>query len=356
MRLDPGARQDIQQPHLRGALRILHVSSTSTVSGANRYAFDLAAGQKDLGHEPIVAMPADPGTAFDFARPDIAKVVLGKPRAFSFLSALYRTKPDIVHCHDGTAARWLRIAPFRPPTLVTLHIRYKPPTMSHFDGVHMLADWQREALSSFKGRIAKVNNWTPNIAPSSPQVISAAREAAGAGPNDFLVVYVGRLEHVKGVDLLIDAFRALPGAKLKLAVVGVGLDAAAMNARGAGDPRIRFIGYSSTPTAWYGAADLLVMPSRREPFALVALEAMACEAPIVATSVDGFPEMFRGREDCLVATESTAALSDAIAQRAARKTAQGIVRDSYDMARFERKSGVAAITRFYDDVIAAKRG
>ena len=340
---------------MRGGLRILHVSSTSTVSGANRYAFDLAAGQKDLGHEAIVAMPADPGTAFDFARPDIAKVVLGKPRAFSFLSNLYKAKADIVHCHDGTAARWLRVAPFRPPTLTTLHIRYKPATMSHFDGVHMLADWQRDTLSTFKGKIAKVNNWTPNIAPSNPQTIAAAREAAGAGPDDFLVVYVGRLEHVKGVDLLIDAFRALPGEKLKLAVVGVGLDEAAMNARGAGDPRIRFIGYSNTPTAWYGAADLLVMPSRREPFALVALEAMACQAPIVATNVDGFPEMFRGREDCLVATESPAALTEAIAQRAARKTSPGIVRDSYEMARFERKAGVAAITRFYDEVIAAKR-
>lgn len=340
---------------MRGALRILHVSSTSTVSGANRYAFDLAAGQKDLGHEPIVAMPADPGTAFDFARPDIAKIVLGKPRAFSFLSNLYKARADIVHCHDGTAARWLRVAPFRPPSLTTLHIRYKPATMSHFDGVHMLADWQREALSTFKGKVVKVNNWTPNIAPSSPQAIAAAREAAGAGPDDFLVVYVGRLEHVKGVDLLIDAFRALPGDRLKLAIVGVGLDEAAMNARGAGDPRIRFIGYSNAPTAWYGAADLLVMPSRREPFALVALEAMACHAPIIATNIDGFPEMFRGREDCLVATESPAALSEAIAQRAARKTAPGIVRDAYDMARFERKAGVAAITRFYDEVIAARR-
>ena len=92
------------------------------MSGANRYAFDLAAGQKDLGHEPIVAMPADPGTAFDFARKDVRSVVIGKPRAFSFLKTMYALKPDIVHCHDGTAARWLRFAPFRPPALVTLHI------------------------------------------------------------------------------------------------------------------------------------------------------------------------------------------------------------------------------------------
>lgn len=325
------------------------------MSGANRYAFDLAAGQKDLGHEPIVAMPADPGTAFDFARKDVRSVVIGKPRAFSFLKTMYALKPDIVHCHDGTAARWLRFAPFRPPALVTLHIRYKPATMSHFEGVHMLADWQREALAGFRGRIQKVNNWTPSIAPSSAEAIAAAREAAGADAGNFLVVYVGRLEHVKGVDLLIDGFRSLPDPNLRLAIVGVGLDEAAMNARGTGDPRIKFIGYSNMPTAWYGAADLLTMPSRREPFALVALEAMACSAPIIATTVDGFSEMFRGREDCLVTPESAPALAEAIAVWAARKTAPGIMRDSYDMARFQREAGVAAVTKFYGDVIAARQ-
>ncbi len=337
-------------------MRILHVTSTSTVSGANRYAFDLAAGQKDLGHEPIVAMPAKPGTAFDFAREDVRSAVIGDPRALSFLKIMYGLKPDIVHCHDGTAARWLRYAPFRPPALVTLHIRYKPATMSNFDGVHLLADWQHDALSGFRGEIAKVNNWIPNVAASTPDAIAAAREAAGASADAFLVVFVGRLENVKGVDLLIDGFRALPDPRLRLAVVGVGMDEAAMKARGDGDPRIRFIGYSSTPTAWYGAADLLVMPSRREPFALVALEAMACGAPIVATRIDGFPEMFRGREDCLVEPESPSALSNAISLRAARKRSPGIVRDAYNMTRFERTTGVAAVTRFYDDVIAARRG
>lgn len=336
-------------------MRILHVSSTSTISGANRYAFDLAAGQKDLGHEPVVAMPAKPGAAFDFAREDVQRIALGNPRAFSFMAAVNRVKPDIIHCHDGTAARWIRFTPFRPPALVTLHIRYKPATMSRFEGVHMLADWQAPALSKFRGKVAKVNNWTPNIALATPEAIAATREASGAGPDDFLAVFVGRLERVKGIDLLIDAFKGLDNPKLKLAVVGVGLDEVETRARGANDPRIKFMGYSNMPMAWYGAADLVVMPSRREPFALVALEAMAAGAPIIATRQDGFPEMFRDRPDCLVDTESAPALAEAIAARAARKTNAGIVRDNYDMSRFERKAGVAAVTRFYDDVIATKR-
>lgn len=336
-------------------MRILHVSATSTVSGANRYAFDLAAGQKDLGHDPIVVMPRFPGTAFDFARSDVERTAFGYPRAFSFLSAMWRAKADIIHCHDGTAARWVQYAPFRPPSIITLHIRYKPRTMAHFDGIHMLADWQIETLASFKGVVKKVNNWTPDIAPASDAVVAETRTAAGAGPEDFLVVFIGRLDHVKGVDLLIDGFKRLSNPRLNLAIVGVGLQEAEIRALAAGDDRIRFMGYSNTPAAWYGAADLVAMPSRREPFALVALEAMACRAPIIVSNVDGFAEMFRDRVDCLLPPENAAAIAEAIATRAAAKTTPAIARDTFDMTRFERKAGVATVTSFYKDVIASTR-
>ena len=336
-------------------MRILHVSGTSTLSGANRYAFDLAAGQKDLGHEPIVAMAASPGTAFDFARDDVAHIRLGPSRALSFFAAAHKAKADIIHCHCGSAARWIRFMPMRPPAVMTLHIRFKK-TMDRFEGVHMLADWQAPALSSFKGKIVKINNWTPTIAEADAAAIAEARALASASADDFLVVAVGRVESfVKGLDLLIDAVRSLPDPRLKVAIVGVGKDEAELRQRAAGDERIRFIGYSNTPAAWYGAADLVAMPSRREPFALVALEAMACRVPIVAAEVDGFGEMFENRRDCLVKPFDAAALADAIKLRAERKTAPGIVRDSYDMTRFDRRAGVAAVTRFYDEVISARQ-
>jgi glycosyltransferase involved in cell wall biosynthesis len=238
---------------------------------------------------------------------------------------------------------------------MTLHIRFKK-TMDRFEGVHMLADWQAPALASFKGKVVKINNWTPTIAEVDAAATAEARTLAGASADDFLVVAVGRVESfVKGLDLLIDAIRSLPDPKLKLAIVGVGKDEGELRQRAAGDDRIRFIGYSNTPAAWYGAADLVAMPSRREPFALVALEAMACGVPIVAAEVDGFGEMFRDRRDCLVKPFEMPPLADAIRLRAAAKTAPGIVRDSYDMSRFDRRAGVAAITRFYDEVIAARR-
>lgn len=336
-------------------MRILHVSSTSTVSGANRYAFDLAAGQKDLGHDPVVAMPANPGAAFKFAREDVERISLGNPRFFSFLAAVRRAKADILHCHDGTVARWARFVPSRPPALVTLHIRYKPSAMSHFDGVHVLADWQAKGLNGFAGKVAQIGNWVPKIAEADSESTEAARKKAGAKPDDFLVVFLGRLERVKGVDLLIDAVRSLPDKDLKVAIVGGGEDEQEIRDRASGEPRILFAGYSDRPAEWYGAADVVVMPSRSEPFALVALEAMACGAPILASNVDGFGEIFRDKPELLVPTEDPASLAAAIARRKAAKTSAGPVRLRYDMSRFQRPAGIAAVTRFYDEVISHKR-
>jgi glycosyltransferase involved in cell wall biosynthesis len=299
-------------------------------------------------------MPRKPGDAFRFGDgdSDSERIKIGDPRALSFLAAVRRAKPDLIHCHDGTAARWTRFMPFRPKAMMTLHQTYKPATMDHFDGIHALADWQAPDLAGFRGKVARINNWMPTLALASTAEIAQARALAGATLVDFLLVYLGRLEEVKGVHNLISAFRALPDPKLKLAIVGGGADEAALREQAKGETRITFMGHSSRPAAWYGAADLMVMPSRREPFALVALEAMACGAPILASNVDGFAEIFRDRPDCLIAPQDVGALSVGIAERAAHKAQPLIVRDHYDMARFDRALGVAAVTRFSHEIVS----
>jgi glycosyltransferase involved in cell wall biosynthesis len=149
--------------------------------------------------------------------------------------------------------------------------------------------------------------------------------------------------------------RLLPDEHIRLAVVGVGKDEAEIRERARGEPRITFAGYSRSPAEWYGAADLVAMPSRAEPFALVALEAMASGAPIVASNVDGFAEIFRDRMDMLVPSEDPAALAAAIARGKARKDRGGAMRARYDMSRFQRLPGIAAVTRFYKEIIPRKR-
>lgn len=337
-------------------MKIVHVCSTSAISGANRYAFDLAAGQVALGHDVTVVTPEKPGDSLDLKPPEVKQVSYGGIYAVGLITTLMRMKADILHTHGGKAVKWLRIMPARPPVVSSLHIRFKANAMSHVDGVHALADWQMDGVKGFRGPVRKVNNWTPRLKESPPGAAEARRAEAGANPDTPLAVFLGRLDPVKGVDTLIRAFRqvALPNARL--AIVGEGSERATLEAMAAGDERIVFMGYSNAPADWYRAADILVMPSRREPFSLVCLEAMAYDAPLLVSDVDGFQEIFRDRPDNRYPEGDAEALAARITARLAAKVPGVITRDTYDMSRFNREAGVAAVTDFYREVRAAKLG
>lgn len=102
-------------------------------------------------------------------------------------------------------------------------------------------------------------------------------------------VAVGRLVYQKGFDRLIDIVKHLPEEDLCL-VIGDGplrsdLHSRARNA-GVGE-RLRFMGFSDNPWAWMSGSDTLLMPSRTEGMPNVALEALACGTPVIATPESG---------------------------------------------------------------------
>ena len=337
-------------------MKILHVCSTSAISGANRYAFDLAAGQVALGHDVTVVTPEKPGDSLDLKPPEVKQVSYGGIYALGLITTLMGLKGDILHTHGGKAVKWLRLMPARPPVVSSLHIRFKANAMAHVDGIHALADWQMDGTKSFRGPVKKVNNWTPALKASPPGAAEDRRAEAGAGPATPLAVYVGRLDPVKGVDTLIRAFRKVANPEARLAIVGDGSERAQLEAMAASDSRIAFMGYSKVPADWYRAADLLVMPSRNEPFSLVCLEAMAAGTPLLVSDVDGFQEIFRDRPDNRYPEGNADILAARITERLAAKVPGQITRDTYDMTRFDRAAGIAAITDFYKEVRAAKLG
>jgi N-acetyl-alpha-D-glucosaminyl L-malate synthase BshA len=57
------------------------------------------------------------------------------------------------------------------------------------------------------------------------------------------------------------------------------------------ESKVHFLGKQDNIEEWIGIADLLLLPSETESFGLVALEAMACEVPVVASKVGGLPEV-----------------------------------------------------------------
>jgi glycosyltransferase involved in cell wall biosynthesis len=127
-------------------------------------------------------------------------------------------------------------------------------------------------------------------APVSGEERAAARERAGAAGGRPLFLFVGRLEREKGVATLLEAWRrARLGTDAVLAFAGEGPLRGAVEA--AGMQTLGFVDQDELP-ALYAAADALVLPSIatamfREPWGLVANEAMHHGTPVLASDAVG---------------------------------------------------------------------
>jgi D-inositol-3-phosphate glycosyltransferase len=131
----------------------------------------------------------------------------------------------------------------------------------------------------------------------SPGSRAGARQALGLGSGPLLL-FVGRIQALKGLDLGVEALARLERTDARLVVVGgpSGREGTATQAAverravelGVAD---RIVWVAPQPhhllASYYRAADVCIVPSRSESFGLVALEAMACGTPVIASDVGG---------------------------------------------------------------------
>ena len=154
----------------------------------------------------------------------------------------------------------------------------------------------------------------------------AARQALGLSSTTDLLLYVGRLQALKGVELALETLIALRdgGSDTSLAIIGgpSGPDGpttlSRLHARVAEAgviDRVLFVAPQShvSLSTWMRAANVTLVPSRSESFGLVALESSSCGTPVVASAVGGLLTLVQaGVNGALVATRDPAAWADAV--------------------------------------------
>jgi len=111
--------------------------------------------------------------------------------------------------------------------------------------------------------------------------------------------------------------REFPHARL--VCVGEGAERRALEAQAASlqlNDAVRFVGYRSDVDAWLALADVMVLPSFYEGLPLAAIEALAARTPVVATAVDGTPEVVvHGKTGLTVPAGDPYALAEAVTRQ-----------------------------------------
>ena len=120
-----------------------------------------------------------------------------------------------------------------------------------------------------------------------------ARSEAGLASSAFTALFVGSGFARKGLATAIEGFAASSDRQSRLVVLGKGdaREYRALAARLGVAGRVAWLGARDDPERWYAAADIVVLPSRYEPFGNVHLEALAAGLPVVASARAGGAEV-----------------------------------------------------------------
>jgi D-inositol-3-phosphate glycosyltransferase len=180
---------------------------------------------------------------------------------------------------------------------------------TEIDRSHML-----EAYAASARKIVVVPGGV-NLEMFAPGDRQAARRSLGLGPEPTLL-FVGRIQRLKGIDILIRAaadLREEIGPLRVLIVGGTGDEGGRQVSEEAREMArlraevdefhlgsvVQFLGGVEQPrlAEYYRAADVTVMPSTYESFGLVAVESMACGTPVVASRVGGLATIVRDGEN-----------------------------------------------------------
>jgi glycosyltransferase involved in cell wall biosynthesis len=309
---------------MKPRLGLLLVSHATVLAGAEEHVLQLLRGLDRRYFQLYLACTPELAGLFGKDLPSDVEIVRVNPNRLSDLrsvwrlrTAIHRWKIDILHSHMFRASLfasplgWLCDVPV---IIETPHVRefwrrgwlkskyfvdrLVGKLVDHYIAVSSAnARYLIEEKKLPARKIRVINNGcTVDRFYPDRSVPTGMRRALGIEEHHFVLVVLGRLEPQKGHHILLNAMpqilRQFPDARL--VCVGDGalrtkleLQADVLGIREA----VHFVGYQRNTPDWLALADVSVLPSNYEGLPLVAIESLAAGRPMVATAVDGTPDV-----------------------------------------------------------------
>ncbi len=236
---------------------------------------------------------------------------------YSLTSFLKKQKPDIVNLHfpdDVSIYLWLSRIFYKLPLVINIHGNdlhiFSKKFFHKFFIKSLLNDSEKIIVNSkyMKDDMLSVTNIESSkivIIPNGIDVsyISTISEQKYI-KSDYLF-FVGRFVHKKGVDILIRAFKQIKNNDLKLVIEGKGEEKEKIEKLILEldlSERIILVGGNLSEQekfAYMKGALIGIVPSRIEPFGIVALEYLSCGTPLIASETGGLSDILEDQKTCI---------------------------------------------------------
>lgn len=284
--------------------RIAHLQF-GTDGGTERFMLRLAQAFARNGAEQVFALR--PGQPIQPEAQRLGPVMTGKVlrrtpvglwQAARMRRRIADWRPDVVMAWRAPAARLMP----EGDCVKVVRLGDYPTHLRHFDGIDAIVANVPSVRDTCRalgwtGQLHLISNFPPAAMPEP-----VGRSLLGTPETATVVCAANRFAASKGMDSLVDAMTRVPDAFLWL--VGDGPDRSALEAqvdRAGLRDRTRFAGWVTDPVPYLRAADICVVPSRREPLGNAMLDAWRAGVPVIATRFEGAVWVGRDRENLLFA-------------------------------------------------------
>lgn len=244
---------------------------------------------------------------------------------------------------------------------------------------YAISEYVREHWTAYAncpaGKTALVLNAIPADCFEAVPDREGVRRELGLAPDARIALFVGRMLKRKGIDTILEGVGPLLDREnLHLVYVGEWgyspehffsdedrLQASMMEkiaTEGWGD-RVHFVGRRGDVPRLMASSDVLVHPARIEGFGLVLAEAMAAGLPVVASQVEGIPEVLEGTDSILVPPDDPKAVSDAVLEtlrRTPEASARAVEKGRARAERFRLHHRISALMELFKEVAGPQSG